>query len=344
VAFLTQTLKRVAHHWRVKLFVQNTIGLIPGKAGFKLNEILTQFVRGGIEDREDLAARFLKGIDNLRLIRSKIDDFGLDDKTILELGTGWHGVDPVIFHLIGASDIVTVDHHPHLTHDNLKATIKALFENPDLLALIQDMGAAPDRISTLKESADRTSSLPELLRCLSVDYRIVTSSEYAQLTFEKPIDFFYSESVIHRVPADHLEDLFRVVGNRLGDGAVIFHRTDQSDINAQSHVDTELWALDFLRHREWVYNHFYSSRFNSQNRLRESDFLRLLDASGMSPVYVDSYLLRSDVDKLANFDVAPRFSDKTLDDLAVRHSKMICRKIDAPQSVGMRRNVIYLGE
>ncbi len=251
MSFVTNTLKTFARDWRVKLAVQNTLGLLPGSAGFRMNELLTQFVRGGIQSRHDSNARFVKGIDNVSLVQSSVEGFTLNGKTVLELGTGWHGVDLVIFHLLGAKSIITIDHYPHLTYANLISTIETLLGNPQVLNRLRGLNVSPDRISFLGESVGQTSSLTELLKLLAVDYQIVRSAWYKHLSLrQQPIDFFYSESVLQRIPIQHLRDLFRIVSGCLSGDGVAFHRTDQKDINSQRHVDTDLWALDYLRYSE----------------------------------------------------------------------------------------------
>ena len=342
MSLITNKLKALARDWRVKIAIQNTLSLLPGNAGFRINEQITQFVRGSMEARIESKKRFLKGIDNIHLIRNNVEEFNLKDRTILELGTGWHGVDLVIFYLLGAKNIITIDHYPHLTLAYMVSTIETLLNNSDVVSRLIELGLLPDRVSVLEASIAQASSLAELLKSLEIDYQIVTSAEYKYLTIkQQPVDFFYSESILHRLPVKHLQDLLQVVSGCLSNDAVIFHRTDQSDINAQRHVDTELWALNYLRYSEWFFNLFMSGKFNSQNRLRESDFLQLLDESGMSPIYLESHCRKDDMDRLRNFKVARRFKDKTIEDLSVKHSKIVCKKRLASGVVDLKREVIY---
>ena len=345
MSFITKELKSLSRNWRVKLLAQNTIGLLPGNIGFRMNERLTRFVRGGMEERQDLPRRFLKGLENIDFIRSTMGGFTIRDKTVLELGTGWHGVDLVIFHLLGAKTIITIDHHAHLTHDNLVLSIKALFENKDVLSRLTTLGGLPERISSLEAQIAQPDSLTALLKLLSVDYKIVTSAQYKNLAIEhESVDLFYSYSVLQRIPEPHLQDLLRVVSELMSDDAVAFHVTDQKDINSQGHVDTGLWGLDYLRHSERVFHLFLSPRFSSQNRLRESDFLKLFDGAGIPPVHVTGFCLQSDIDRLKTFEVAKRFEGKTLEDLATRRSRIVSRKGPLAPSAELKHKLTYLLE
>ncbi len=340
MSLIAGKLKSLAHNWRVKLAVQNTLSFLPRNAGFKTNDLLTQFTRRDIGDRLDIKARFIKGINNINLLYVHANGFTLKDKTILELGTGWHGIDLVIFYLLGARNIITIDHHPHLTLANIVSSI-AFLKNPECIRCLGELALVPERVSLLEASVIQASSLSELLKLLAIDYRIVASAEYKHLTInQRPVHFFYSESVLQRIPEKHLQDLFHVVSSNLSNDALIFHRTDQKDINAQKHVDTQLWALNYLQYSELFFNFFLSNKFNTQNRLRESDFIQLLGESGMIPIYLESYCRKDDIDKLRKFKVARRFKDKTTEDLSFRSSKIICRKRLHPSFVDLKHKII----
>jgi hypothetical protein len=151
----------------------------------------------------------------------------------------------------------------------------------------------------------------------------VPSKLYKTWKFEQ-VDFFYSESVLQRIPIPHLKDLFSNLSKSMPDGGITFSRTDQADVNALGHADSQLWALNYLRYSEFYFNNVLSCRFNSQNRARESDFLKLFIDAGMQPVFIDSYVLESDISRLRNIKLASRFKDKPMDDVAIRSSLMVC--------------------
>ncbi len=332
--------KSIARNWRVKVAVQFLLGLLPRSLGFRINEWVTSYVRGGLEERIDHQPRYMKGIKNIAMIRSQAGGFSLTGKKVFELGTGWHGIDLVIFYLLGAEQIITIDHHTHLTYEYLTSSINSLFSYPEVIEELRNQSLDENRLSILKETVNIANSLDDLLKILLTEYRIITSREYKDLVFDGLVDLFYSESILQRIPIQHLEDLFGVVSAHLNAEGVVFHRTDQKDINAQSHVDQGLWDFYYLRYSDSFFNLFMSGKFNSQNRLRESDFLKLLEQSGMIPVYLESHYSKADLEKLKDFQVAQRFRGKTLEDLAVKHSKIICRKTLPPDFSGLNRDLI----
>jgi hypothetical protein len=205
---------------------------------------------------------------------------------------------------------------------------------------LREAGLVEDRLTMLRKSIDQAASLEKLLKILLTDYRIVTSRQYKDLALGKSVDLFYSESILQRIPTQNLEDLFQNISSQLSDEGAVFHRTDQKDINAQSHVDQGLWDFHYLRYSDWFFNLFMSGKFNSQNRLRETDFLQLLEESGMFPVFAESHFSKTDLEKLKDFRVARRFQGKTLEDLAVKHSKIICCKTLPPDFIGLKRDLV----
>lgn len=78
-------------------------GLAPGAISFKANEACVRLLRGHV-DRTDTDAPTHEGTSNLALIQRETA-ISFPNTTVLEVGTGWHGIDLVLFHLVGARQI-----------------------------------------------------------------------------------------------------------------------------------------------------------------------------------------------------------------------------------------------
>jgi hypothetical protein len=317
-------LGQVARDWRVKVAVQNAVGLLPGTLGFKANEACVALLRGHV-DRTDTPTRTRKGIANLALIKRETG-ISYNGATILEVGTGWHGIDPILFSLVGAKHIYTVDHHRHLTLQSIQSHTPEIL-SPQNLKLLAELAPGVQRRAEAL-CWQKWNTLDEALRDLNVTTLISRSCLTTDLDIQPgSIDLFYSDSVLHRIPEKELALLLKDVGQRLlRPGGVCFHRTDQCDINAQSHIDPSLWRLAYLKYPDWYFNAFISGRFNSQNRLRERDFIELLAASEVQIVFKESVLHHEDLERMRAFKVADRFRNKSLEDLATVRSTLIGRK------------------
>ena len=327
-----------AKDWRVKVAVQNLVSLLPRPIAFELNERLVRVVAGTVRERGLGTSRVLKGLANIRLVQEHAA-FRFANARVLEVGTGWHGIDLMLFSLLGASRITTIDHAPHLSLENLRAHVD-LVAAEECRAAFEEAGVVPERLSALIEAARSARTLAEFLEFLKVRYLTVQSSEYDRLPLDAgSVDFFYSESVLQRIPERHLGALLKRARELMSPSAVFFHRTDQKDINAQDHLDSTRWHLAYLSYSGFVFNTFLSSKLNSQNRLRESDFLDLFNGAGLKVAYVESTVRSSDMERMRGFQVDHRFRGKALEDLCTIATKFLGQRGDAVAALSFRRVV-----
>lgn len=314
---------KLAKNWKAKVFVQNLIGLLPGQIGFNLNEQITKKLRGSITHRQNPIPRIIKGIKNFALIYEQTG-FNFKDKRILELGTGWHGIDLILFRLMDAKKIYTIDQHNHLKYENIITQLDSLVKE-ECLNELKRFNVLKENVLELRRVATKCTNLDEILDLLRVKYFIATPKKISKLDLEfHSIDLFYSESVLQRIPENDLKNMIEhIAGKILAKNSVFFHRTDQQDINSQNHADDELWSLNYLRYSKFFFNFLISGKFNSQNRLRESDFIEIFNSYGMNTTFVESYYKSDDEIKIKNFNVSSMFKKKNILDLITVHSKII---------------------
>ncbi len=331
--------------WRTKVVIQNSIGVLPGSTPFRINEWLTRVARGAPLARADLSQRFEKGVDNLHFLRLK-SGCTVEGKTILELGTGWLGVDLLLFYLLGAKKIYTVDHHPHLTYSTFKNLLVWIDTKPDVLGQMGKFGLCPDsllqqRFVHVKDVHAQCSNLHQMLQTMHIEYCISHSCRTTPLALpSKGIDIFYSESVLQRIPEEDLRDTIQDAATRLlSPTGVFFHRVNPLDVNA--HLDRRLWYLNYLRYSDFFFRVFYSGKLNTQNRLRESDFVDFFSNAGLEVMYVGSYIMREDLERLKKFPVDRRFVGKTIEDLATWRSKIVGCNAGEPPSRPREHEVFY---
>ena len=318
-------LGELVHDWRVTVAAKKALSvMLPGTLGFKANEACVRFLRGYV-DRTDSKKRTEKGIANLALLKRETG-VSFNDANVLEIGTGWHGIDLVLFNLVGARRIYTVDHYQHLTLQSLRAHTPEILSPWSLQCLSELAPGVRERAAAL--DWEKWTTLSEALRDLNVTALISKSCLTTHLPIPpESIDIWYSESILHRIPQRELALLLSDIAQRLmrHDG-ICFHRTDQCDVNSHAHIDPSLWRLAYLKYPDWFFDAFISGRFNSQNRLRESDFIALLEAAGVRVLFKESVIHEEDLERMRSFTVAKRFRSKSLEDLATVRSTLIGRK------------------
>ena len=341
---LPATARRAVSNYWVKLLAQNALGLLPNSFGARANLALAQAVQGRMAERPTAQIfRVRRSIRNIRLMREHAG-FRAEGARVLELGTGWRAADPAIFHVLGAEEVVTLDHQRWLRRDSFVHSVEML-ESARAELLEEAGGAAADagrRLDELVRLVRSDLGLDEILAKIGVRYLVSRTLDLSPLRADgKRFDAFYSESVLHRIPAASLRARLQVIaGELLRPGAASFHRTDQRDINTLEHIGNSVWALNYLRHSDLVFDRFLSGKFTSQNRHRESDFIRLLEDVGISTRFVESRLAEGDVEKVARMRLAARFRQKTPEDVAVRCSLLVGVYGCAPDGPPVRERVL----
>ena len=323
-------LRRIAGNWWIKVIGQKMIGLLPGRLGSALNLKVARLLQGNITERPTASEyRVVRSARNLGLIR-KFTGVTLDGAHVLELGTGWRGCDPILFLLCGATKVTTVDHERWLTLESFRHSV-------DLVRKVwpkiedeaeQHRRGAVARLTTLHDKVAAAQTLDDALEAVGIDYRIAPDADPTTLGLDKgSVDVFYTESVLQRVPEKKIGRYIDYVCNHcLTLEGAVFHRTDQRDIHTLEHVGNDGWALAYLRFPDWIFNTFLNGRFISQNRLRESDFIRMLTQAGIVLTYIESRRHSDDITRLEKMQLPKRFRGKTPTDLATRCSLLIGHK------------------
>lgn len=319
---------RLISDWRVKTLAQKLLGFLPGDLSLRANEWVVSRLRGSGFERIDIPDRVAKGLANLWLVRRRLG-LNLAGGHVLELGTGWHGTDLVLFHLAGAERIYTVDRFGFLTSDTLGETVGRVCRAITERCSGQDGRSllAPERIARLQQLHSEGGTSVPWFRELNVVYAAEPAEHWTSVEVPpNSIDLVYSESLLQRLPTERLRDIMSAsVRQWLRHEGGFFHRTDQKDIHALSHADANRWPLEYLKYPDWLFDIFLNGSLMYQNRLRESDFVRLFEECGLSVEYVESLCLPEDVDRVRSMDVAARFEGYSATDLATRSSRFIGR-------------------
>lgn len=312
--------------WRVKTFGQKCLGLLPGDLSLRANEVIIRWLRGGGVDRVDFISRVNKGISNIDLVHARLG-VDLSDATILQVGTGWHGIDLVLFFLGGARRIYTIDRYSFLTESELTRTTERLCELVEEGGISSDGRSLldPDRVARLEILVQRDTVSGSLFDELNIQ-PIVEPTEQWPCIFvpRQSVDLFYSESVLQRIPTKELNHILAASSERwLDENGVFFHRTDQKDIHSQSRADENRWALEYLKYPEWFFNTVLNGELMYQNRLRESDFIELFEQNGLQVDYVESHCGPKDVRQVRKMRLPSRFEGYDAADLATRSSRFV---------------------
>lgn len=240
--------------------------------------------------------------------------------TVLEIGTGWRPIIPLLFSLAGASRMVLVDMQRLMDGATFAGTVTSLaIHAADVAA---HLGLDEPAV---RRSLDAPSGgLPELLARFRMEYHAPCDLVSGSLP-EGGFDGAVSRAVLEHVPPDILRSLFRRVFRLLRPGGWTCHAVDNSD--HWSHGDSRLSRVNFLRHSDRLFA--FLNRFNPldyQNRLRHPEYVGLLRDAGFDVIVSRSVPEPKALDDLKTFALADRFRAFSEEDLARLDSYFLARR------------------
>lgn len=219
-------------------------------------------------------------------------------KTVCEQGTGWHGIDLIVFYLKGVDKIYTYDVRFLLKSELLQNTIQLIVKNRQTL----EQHFLKSRLVAISFCVNQP--LASVLAHLNVEYKI--TDHFA--TRPGDTDLFYSDSVLQRLLVNDLGDY--VVGCvDSSKNALHYHRVDCKDF-LSIRVEDIIPPLFYLRIPHFVWNLITCKRLNYQNRLRLLDFVKIFSESGLACELstirtfpgVEKYVVKHKLDKKLNQD------------------------------------------
>jgi hypothetical protein len=329
-------LRAIASNWWVKVLGQNALGLIPEPWGSKANLTMARLLQGKIEERPTASAyRIARSVRNLALAR-EYANFRTEGAHVLELGTGWRGGDLALLVVFGARKITTFDHRQWLQADAFRHSVRLIENSFAFIEQEAKMHCADPtaNLSRLLDACRSDSSLDVILADIGVERHIRPNASPIDVPLTRgDVDLFYTESVLQRLPLEAVGPIMDyVLRELLRDGGAVFHRTDQRDIHTLDHIGNKRWALEYLKYPDVIFRHFLSGKFTSQNRLRESDWLEMLKDNGIAIGYIESRIVKGDLEITKSFKPARRFRNKSIVDLATRCSLIVGQKTLNPRA------------
>lgn len=267
----------------------------------------------------------------------------IENRDVLEIGTGWHPLVPLIYYLLGARRVVTVDTNPWLTPDSFHETIVKTLAiqgkiEEDFSGHCSGMG---DRFSALRGMlATPSSSLEETrqqLLSLGIDYRCPCDATATGLEKDS-IDFVVSASVYEHIPPQKIRTLFREIRRVLKPGGI--HATV---VNPSDHFSfgREITGVNFLQFSPQTWYWIGGSGLAYHNRLRCCDYTRLMESIGFFIRKKDSMVEESALQALREGSLIPhRDYDRYTDvELAEAVILILAEKPDTPRLLPAKANL-----
>lgn len=304
--------------WIIKAFVQKTISYLPGSS--KLNLFFQKHVTGGVYlTDEHFSMKLGHAKEHYEAFRTL--SVPQSERTILELGTGWYPVVPLLFYLTASGEVISVDIQSWMSVGTQLTAIRKMKEwkerglMEDLLPFI-----IPERWERLMEVVD-TPSLQDMALINRTIGLTPLVHDARNLDIEKgTVDFICSNNTFEHIPAPLLKEILLEFKRVIRPGGVMSHFIDMSDHFA--HFDPRITIYNFLKfsRKRWE---ILDNRIQPQNRLRFRDYLEIFRELGVPVSETD--VRAGEPEKLGSVRIHREFSGYTREELAISHATIISR-------------------
>lgn len=266
----------------------------------------------GLAQRIDERSVYAGGFDQIALLRDAgLTMQGLD---ILEIGSGWFPVIPLMMRIAGARTIILTDEHALLDLQTLDITVAFLLERKADLAQRLNISVAEieDKLRIPQGNLD------DALAAMGITYAVPFDYQRADVQ----VDVIISHTVLEHISPQLIVELMRDVRRVLRPNGLILHGIDHSDHRAN--VDSRLSRIDFLRYSDRVWRMLCIHPQDYTNRLRHSDYVAMFKAGGFEIVSEDAH--PDPTCRAANVPLAARFWKMDRDDVATLWSIIVMRR------------------
>lgn len=237
-------------------------------------------------------------------------------KAVLEFGSGWNPILPLVLRLAGATHVTLTDQERLLDR---ALVIQAMDAVTGEWPRIRDALSRPEKAAQVLQ-VDRTLELPGLLAALGLDYLVPFDPAAVP---GGSIDIIVSRAVLEHVPETVLPDMLAQFRRMLAPGGFMLHRIDMSD--HWEHADKSISRLNFLRYSDAVWRLTQFNPQNVQNRLRRIDYVRMFERAGFRDVSATGEPHGPSLAALGDLALAPRFRETPAEELAVIDTTVVAR-------------------
>lgn len=251
---------------KLKSTVLKILDALPSKIGYFMYHQLQKRSFKNIDDKILANENSYSTIQNIL----RINKISLENKNILEIGSGWLPLMPYLFKIHGnVNTVYTYDINKHYNNANI---LKVHFHF---------------NVKNIELAERRKLKLPEFIKYYP-NKNLISSD------LPNNINLYFSRFVLEHVSPEDIFKMHKKLFNEMNGDDAILHLISPSDHRAYS--DSSISYYDFLKYSEKEWNKI-QTKFDYHNRLRLPQYLKIFKNTGFEIAYLD-------------FDSAPKNSDK----------------------------------
>lgn len=279
--------------WHVDVALNTAKALLPFQGTLRAFKRKLFPYRGNARNA-DLA--FRQGLEQIAVLRRC--GFSFDGRAVLDLGSGWFPIVPILVRIAGAHQVHLTDLERLLDRETLFAS--ARFLHARIAEIDSALGVPARQLETMLTPP--ALAFDDLLRWFGLTYTVPFDSGSMP-----HVDLVMSRTVLEHIPPPTLAKLFADFRDRLRDGGMLSHIIDHTD--HRQHRDKSLSRIDFLRYSDTAWRLLTINMQDYTNRLRHTDYLTLLADAGYEILFEDRDIHPPSVEDARRMPLATRFKD-----------------------------------
>jgi SAM-dependent methyltransferase len=306
-------------NWLVKSAILQTLSRVP--IGTRLYRVLQETTGSA---RLDMGTYWPP---RSKLFQLMVDNgVSFQGRRVLEIGTGWHPVLPLVFYLVGAAEVITLDLNPWLTQPSLLETFeKVLTILPQLpLSWVADGAAGMEQRAQQLQAvlaqaqSDRSRSVRDLLSLLHIQYWC--PADAARLPVgDGDLDCVVHSDVFEHIPPSVIVAVLAESHRVIKAGGIHAARIIPGDHFAEM---GDITAVNFLRYSPRYWHWLGGSGLAYHNRLRGVDYLNHFEAAGF-----EILIYLPEVDEVAQQALQERRVKPSAEFAAYSTEQLACSRI-----------------
>lgn len=306
--------------WHIKAFVQLILSFVP--MGEKINYWL-QMLNGSRDPERGLISRKYRRERVIRLskiMRVISAHKPLEGITVVDIGTGWYAVNPIMLYFMGVRTCHTYDHVRHVRLDQIHVFLDAVGDEIEEMSEITSVSA--DLLKARLAHLKKCDTLDDLLAAAGIVYHAPADAVTTGLD-DKSVDLVYSYSyaVLEHVPEKMIADLTAETNRILKEDGAAFHRIEFHDHYVT--FDKKISKVNYLKYPEWYWSLMAQNKISYQNRLRQKQFTEIFEAGGARIELLEQDTDPKDLEQVKTMKIDKLFDGLSPEELAIFVSDFI---------------------
>lgn len=302
-------------NWRTRCLIDSAKGALPFQPQLRrLKDRITPYQANLRRDLDTIA----EGIRQLEWVSEVLP---MQGACVLEVGSGWQPIVPLLYSLAGASQVFLTDLNVLLRPETFRAALSSLRKQRQVIldGLNLDANALD---YALRE--DRGASMEARLKEMRLFYLAPCDCRKLNLAAAS-LDVVVSRNCLEHIPPSVIQEILHESYRLLKRGGAACHLVDHSD--HWEHNDKNLSRVNFLKYPDSIFRWTYLfNSLNYQNRLRHPEYIEMLQQAGFRLLREEHTVDEASLGYLSQMPLAERFRRFSHEDLATIDSLLLAVK------------------